>query len=148
MTDVTAGSSGQRNQIQPQQTLTSTAILVGVAAAGMTIFNKDGSYTVSDFGVTIAVALALIAFMGPLARSWPQSGAFAAVLGGCTVPVVGYLIIIGAPLIGKHAPAPGGDVDNIIGTTSWVVAGIAIFFLDLYRNREKPDSTAAAAHKA
>jgi hypothetical protein len=124
------------------------AIMIGAGAVGYAVFSRDGMYEAYDSGIAAGIAIVLIAYIWPSVRTRLQSAAIAILLGGCAVPIVGYLVILGYnPLahgycngLPNHACAdPWNDspADNIIGTVSWIVFGLVAYFLDRSQNQTR-----------
>src|SRR4051794_20375782 len=67
--------------------------MIGVGTIGYSVFSRDGMYEAYDPAIVGTVALALFAYVWPNVRTLPQRVAIAAVLGGCSVPIVGLLVI-------------------------------------------------------
>jgi hypothetical protein len=108
------------------------AIMIGAVVLGFSIFSKDGAYEEAEFGEAIAVLLILIAYLWPSRRTVLQSVAMACVIGGCTVPIVGYLTNV----LAHSPPDPGTFWDNMIATVSWILFGLIALFFDRFKSQD------------
>jgi hypothetical protein len=107
------------------------AIMIGAVVLGFSIFSKEGAYDEAEFGEAVAVLLILIAYIWPSRRTVLQSVAMACVVGGCAVPIVGYLIGVLA-----HSPPDQGTFwDNTIDTVSWILFGLIALCFDRFKSQ-------------
>ena len=116
--------------------------MIGAGALGYSVFSRDGLYEAYDLGVAAAIAIVLIAYIWPSWRTFLQSVAVATLLGGCSIPVVGYLIVL---LFNPTAhgfnpsdhPWNGSPADNAVGATSSIVVGLIALFIDRHQNKAR-----------
>lgn len=114
------------------------AIMIGAAAVGYALFQRDGLYQEYDAGVALAIAFVLIAYIWDSPRTIMQSVAVASLLGGCAIPVVGYIAI----LLFHPDPDPktgfaGSVGDNAVGTATLIIFGMVAWALDRRQNKNR-----------
>jgi hypothetical protein len=110
------------------------AIMIAAGTIGYSIFSRDGLYAAYDLGLAVAVAIVLAAYIWPSWRTFPQSVAVATILGGCGIPIVGYLIV--------HFAHPSKDWadswwDNAISAICWISFGLLALVLDRHQNKTR-----------
>jgi hypothetical protein len=114
------------------------AIMIGAGALGYSVFSRDGLYEAYDLGVAAAIVVVLIAYIWPSWRTFLQSLALAILLGGCSIPIVGYsvVLIFNPPAHGWNG-TPG---DNAVGAGSCIIFALLALILDRHQNkaRKKP----------